>query len=194
MMSRGMALPTLSRRNPVSMTWLIRVLISITSPFLALAGATMRVCGTGLSSGVVETGGLGDDDVGAARPERAVAHAGDSRYALRAGEPDARLYSRRTGARPEMEAHHVGNRVPLGEDKDGLDVIGGAHRTFDGDLQRHRVAVLRQLRQFDLDPARLDGGILAQRLGHGLRHVLGRRFGRAAQWQNQDADRASEQR
>src|SRR6059058_489276 len=126
MMSRGMALPMLSRRNPVSMTWLIRVLISITSPLRALAGATMRVCGTGLSSGVVETGGLGDDDIGAARPERAVAHAGDSRYALRAGEPDARLNPRHTGPRPQMEAHHVGNRVPLGEDIYGLNMIGGA--------------------------------------------------------------------
>src|SRR5262245_54973341 len=104
MMSRGMALPTLSRRKPVSMTWLIRVLISTTSPLRALAGTTMRVAGMVASSGVVQAGGLGDDDVGTARPERAVAHLGDSRYALRAREPDAGLYARHAGPRSQMEA------------------------------------------------------------------------------------------
>src|SRR5262249_20390952 len=41
-MSRGIGLPVLSGRKPVSMTCEISVLISITSPRLALAGALMR--------------------------------------------------------------------------------------------------------------------------------------------------------
>src|SRR6185295_13264749 len=42
MMLRGMALPSGSRRWPVSMTWEMRVLTSMTSPTLALSGSLMR--------------------------------------------------------------------------------------------------------------------------------------------------------
>src|SRR6185436_7677039 len=145
MMSRGMALPTLSRRKPVSMTWLIKVLISTTSPFLALAGTTIRVAGTRPSSGVVQARGLGDDDVGTAGPQRPVAHPGHGSDALRAREADAGLHARGSRARTQVEAHHVRDRIPLGEDVDGLDVVGGGHRAFDDDLQWHRIAVLREL-------------------------------------------------
>ena len=42
MMLRGMVLPSASLRWPVSMTWEMRVLTSMTSPTLALSGSLMR--------------------------------------------------------------------------------------------------------------------------------------------------------
>jgi hypothetical protein len=90
-----------------------------------------------------------------------------------------------------MEAHDVGDRIPLREDVDRLDVIGGRHRALDGELERHGVAVLGQLRQLDLHPARLDLGALAEHLVHGLDHGFRRRqrvIGGARQ--RQDGDRA----
>ena len=42
MMERGIGLPSLSRRWPVSITCEISVLTSITSPTLALSGSLMR--------------------------------------------------------------------------------------------------------------------------------------------------------
>src|SRR5581483_3987776 len=122
MMSRGMGLPELSWRKPVSMTWLINVLISITSPFLAVAGTTIRVAGMVVSSSAVETSCLGHDDVCCTRPQRPVVHLGDNGDPLRAGEPNASLHARHPRSRAEMEAHDIGNGIQLRKDVDRLHV------------------------------------------------------------------------
>src|SRR5215472_9666402 len=180
MMSRGMGLPKLSWRKPVSMTWLIKVLISITSPLLALAGTTIRVAGMVASSSAVEASRLGYDDIGPTRPERTVAHLGDDGDPLRGSEPNRGPHARRPRSRAEVEAHNIGNGVLLGENVNHLDMVGGAHRAFDGDFQRHGVAVLRQFRQLDLHAARLDAGVPSQRLRHRLGHAFRRRLRRIA--------------
>src|SRR5207253_1372781 len=94
------------------------------SPFLALAGTTMRVAGMVVLLAIVQAGVLRDDHISTARPQRVVAHPGDGRDALRGGKPDARLHPRHARARSKMKAHDVGNRVLLREYIDRLDVIG----------------------------------------------------------------------
>src|ERR1700733_13726273 len=101
------------------MTWLIRVLISTIWPFLAVAGTTTRVAGMALSSGVVDAGGLRDDHVGRAGPERAVVHGGDGGNALGGGEADVGLHLGDAGARAQVESHDVGDGVLLGKHVDG---------------------------------------------------------------------------
>src|SRR5215471_4980291 len=176
MMSRGMGLPKLSWRKPVSMTWLIKVLISITSPFLALAGTTIRVAGMLASSSAVEASRLGHDDIGPARPETTVAHLGDDGDPLCRSEPYRGLHARHPRSRTEVEAHNIGNGVLLREDVKHLDVVGGTHWARDGDFQRHGVAVLRQFRQLYRHAARLDAGVPSQGLRHRLGHTFRRRL------------------
>ena len=91
--------PTLPWRKPVSITCEISVLISMTSPRLALGGTLMRVRRP--SDQVLEAGGDRDDDVGLVRPERAVAHSPMRDHRLRVGEPDAGLQLGLAGARTE---------------------------------------------------------------------------------------------
>src|SRR5262245_39216333 len=118
MISRGIAPPTLSRRKPVSIGCVIMVLISTTSRFLALGGRTMRVAGMPFSSGIVDAGGLRNDHAGRTRPQRAVAHLGNDGDALRPRQADARHDFGASGARTEVKAHNVGDRVPLREHVD----------------------------------------------------------------------------
>ena len=78
---------------------------------------------------------------------------GDGHDLLRIGEPDAGR-----DARPCRRAARAGTddmrlRVLLVEDVDRLDVVGLGHRALDRDRERHRVAVLDQRRQVELDLA-----------------------------------------
>ncbi len=52
-----------------------------------------------------------------------------------------------------MKCGDIGLRVLLIEDVDTGDVIGFGHRALDRDRERHRVAVLDDRRQFELDLA-----------------------------------------
>ena len=83
------------------------------------------------------------------------------------GEPDAGRDAGAAGAGPEMDAHHVGLRVLLVEDVDGLDVVGRRHRAVDRDRHRHHVAVLDQRRDVERHLARAHDGF-ADRVADGL--------------------------
>src|SRR6267143_1718203 len=151
MMSRGIAVPVGPTRYPVSIGWAIKVLISITSPRLARAGRLINTRAIARSS--FGASRQGHDDIGAVGPEAAVAEPGDRHHLLRVGETDARRHDRLAGSRPEMKCGDIGLRVFLIEDVDTGDVIGLGHRALDRDREGHRVAVLDDRRQFELDLA-----------------------------------------
>src|SRR5205809_467737 len=121
MMSRGMSSPSWVRRNPVSIGCAASVLISMISPRFACA-ATLTMAFAILDQAFLETGRERHHDLGAVGPERAVAQLGDREHGLRVGEADAGREARASGARAEIRAHHVRQRVLLGEDVDRLDV------------------------------------------------------------------------
>src|SRR6267154_148062 len=114
MMSRGISSPVCVRRKPVSIECAASVLISMISPRFARAG-TVTTARAILDQAFLETGGERDHDLGAVGPERAVGELGDREHALCVGEAYARRQARAPRARAEMDAHHVGQRVLLGE-------------------------------------------------------------------------------
>src|ERR1700738_548747 len=93
MIRRGITLPAASLRWPFSIGWVIRVLTSITSPFLAVLCTRMR----GLMSSAMSfscsaaAAADGDLDLAVRRVERAVVHLGAHDQLLRLGEPHAQL-------------------------------------------------------------------------------------------------------
>src|SRR5688572_24118028 len=116
MMLRGIGLPEPSRRYPVSISCVMSVLISNVAPFLISRGRKMRAVGMLVfSSAAVEAGGERHHHLGIPGPMRAVAHGGDGGDSLRRRQPYAGRYLGDAGARPEMKAHHGGNRVLLRE-------------------------------------------------------------------------------
>src|SRR5713101_6842659 len=120
MMSRGISSPSWVRRNPVSIGCAASVLISMISPRFACAG-TLTMARAILDQAFLETGRERDDDLGAVGPERAVGELGDREHGLGVGEAHAGRQARAPRARAEMGAHHVRQRVLLGEDVDRLD-------------------------------------------------------------------------
>src|SRR5467141_1307470 len=161
MMSRGIAVPVGPTRYPVSIGWAIKVLISISSPRLARAGRLISTRAIARSS--FGAGRQGHDDIGAIRPEAAVAEPGDRHHPLRIGEADARRYRRLAGSRAQMKRGDIGLRVLLIEDVDAGDVISLGHRALDRDGERHRVAVLDDRRQFEPYLAAIDRRLADQR-------------------------------
>ena len=127
MMSRGIICPLVPWRKPVSIECEISVLISITSPRLAVLrhvdeGARRHGCRSSRqAASVTTTSCVSDQNV----PSRQL---GDRHDLLRVGEADARRDARLAGARPEPDADHVRLRVLLVEDVDRLDVIVRRHR------------------------------------------------------------------
>src|SRR4249920_1494485 len=87
MMLRGMVLPSASLRWPVSITWEISVLTSMTSPTLALSGSLMRA----FSMIELLAAAPADRhlDVALGYQEAPVAQLGDADDVLGAGEPHA---------------------------------------------------------------------------------------------------------
>src|SRR5436190_20678333 len=94
MISRGMALPSESRRWPVSMTWEISVLTSMTSPTLALSGSLMRAFAIVLCSSLAAATADRHLDVALAHQEPPVAQLGDADDVLGPGKPHAACHCR----------------------------------------------------------------------------------------------------
>src|SRR6266699_6605312 len=120
MMSRGISSPSWVRRKPVSIACAASVLISMISPRFACAG-TLTMARAILDQAFFETGRERHHHLRAVGPERAVGELGDCDHGLRVGKAHARRYTRTSRARSEMDAHHVRQRVLLGEDVDRLD-------------------------------------------------------------------------
>src|SRR6516225_6554405 len=118
------------------------------SPRLAFAERLIKTRAIGLSP--FGAGRQGRDDIGAVGPEAAIAEPGDRHDLLRVGKANARRHRRLAGAWSEMKSRNIGLRVLLVEDVNALDVIGLGHRALDRDVQRHRIAVLYDRRQFEL--------------------------------------------
>src|SRR4051812_36634607 len=115
----------------------------ISSPFFTSAGTCTRAT-IALLSGRVETSGLGDDHRRGRSPVRTVGHLGDHEKALLTVQAHA---GRDLGAaveRVQMIGRNHRPRVLFREHVDGLYVIAIGHRALDGDLERHRMAVVAE--------------------------------------------------
>src|SRR5260221_13048297 len=85
-----MMLPAASLRWPFSIGWVIRVLTSITSPFLAVVGTRRRgFMSSAMISSSAAAAADGDLDLAARRVERAVVHLRDHDQLLCLGKPHA---------------------------------------------------------------------------------------------------------
>src|SRR5262245_41515469 len=186
MMLRGMVLPSGSLRWPVSMTWEIRVLTSMTSPTLALSGSLTRGFDILPSPRLAAATADRHLDGALGHQEPAVAQLGNGDDILGPLQTHAAGHHRLARLRREPEGGHTRLRIGCGDDVDGLDVVFVRHRAVDRDGEGHRIAVLGDLRQLDRDLA-LDRLGLAQDLAHrklpGLRLVLRQR---RAQRQSRD--------
>src|SRR5258708_38960787 len=109
---RGTSLPSASLRWPFSMGWVISVLISITSPFLALAGTRRRglMSSDTMFSRSAAAAADGDLDLAAPRVERAVVHPGHRDQFLALG--------------PAEDAPHLGLAPPCRELVNGRSLVG----------------------------------------------------------------------
>src|SRR5262245_4634290 len=154
MMLRGMVLPSGSLRWPVSMTWEIKVLISIRSPGLAASGSLMRGLFIAAPLCALTAAAADRDLYGAPTDQKlTVAQLGEADHLLGAGEAHAGC--RRGLARQRAEAEGGNARLGVlgGDYVDRLDVVGGRHRALDRHRERHGVAVLGDFRQLQADLA-----------------------------------------
>src|SRR5580693_15023 len=112
-----MTLPAASLRWPFSIGWVIRVLTSTISPFLAVAGTRRRgLMSSAMISSSAAAAADGDLDFAARRVERAVVHLRDHDELLRLGEPHAQLDLRLAGKRRERVGCHTRIGIAVGSD------------------------------------------------------------------------------
>src|SRR5262245_5325914 len=139
MILRGIVLPSLSLRRPVSMTCETRVLICTISPFLASLGTFRR----GFSAIAISRYLMVRGSAAAAADrhlhfllagiEFSVARLSNDDHVLGGGEPDA---SDRLGAareRRETERREPRARIAVGHHQDVGHVVLGRHRAVDYD-------------------------------------------------------------
>src|SRR5471032_1621335 len=112
-----MMLPAASLRWPFSIGWVIRVLTSITSPFLAVAGTRRRgLMSSAMISSSAAAAADGDLDLATCRIERTVVHLGDHDQFLRLGEPHAELDLSLAGERREFVGRDRRIGIAVGRD------------------------------------------------------------------------------
>src|ERR1700675_4523953 len=104
-----MRCPTSSWRYPVSMACWMTMRTSITSPRFASLGIWIRAAMPG--SALVQAGGQRHPDFGGVGPEGAVGHLRRGSDALAARQAHARADFGSAGARAQVEARHMRDRV-----------------------------------------------------------------------------------
>src|SRR5882724_4813386 len=136
---RGTNLPSASLRWPFSMGWVISVLISITSPFLALAGTRSRglMSSDMMFSRSAAAAADGDLDLAARRVERAVVHLGHRDQFLRLGQADAQLHLGLATQWREFVDGDARIGIAVGRHVERLHVGLVAHLALDRDGERH---------------------------------------------------------
>src|SRR5476651_412966 len=129
-----MTLPAASLRWPFSIGWVIRVLTSITSPFLAVVGTRRRgLMSSAMIFSLAAAAADGDLDLPARRVERAVVHLRDHDQLLRLGKPHAELDLGLAGKRREFVGRDARVRVAVGGNIDRLHEGLVAHLALDRD-------------------------------------------------------------
>src|ERR1700691_5870485 len=115
MRARGSTCFESSRRRPVSIGWLIRVLTSKISSFATSLGACTRGCTVAMLTLVLPIfsgTAVGIDlDPSLGHQHRPVAHFGGREHVLRFGKPDASRDAGSTAQRGELKAAHEGDWV-----------------------------------------------------------------------------------
>src|SRR5262252_9654375 len=136
MILRGMTLPSWSLRRPVSIGCAIRVLISITSPFLASVGSLMR----GFSAIVLlldsrrrSAAAAADGDLDRLHLREHLAFAGLRHHddVLRDRKPDAGRDQGAARHRRQMKGGEARARVAFCHHEDIGHVVVGSHRALD---------------------------------------------------------------
>src|SRR5688572_15369633 len=161
MILRGMTLPALSLRWPDSITCETRVFTSMTSPFWAVfLSRRMRGLTSDMALFLAVEGSARTSTAAAAdrhldelriHEHRAVVHLGEGDDVLGFGEADASVRLRDAAQGREAERHDAAARVGVGDDHQIGHVRLLGHRALDRDVHRHRIAVLGDLRQVELN-------------------------------------------